>query len=246
MLDENAAPAGLTFRNGLLYVADQGGDSVEVFDGNSINSIASIRRATPAQSAMVQPSFVHFDSNGNLLISTFRGGGPAEIFVWDGSSVELLVDETTATNVGLFAAAGIVTGPDGRIYVASLGGNGVVAFASNGVPTSPFNIQIPFVVPPTASFFPTNAPADVIMDGNDLLIAVLGPTRPGEAAGYPLGGLLRYTAGGDLITLAYEIDSASSFALFETVPEPAALGLGLVGLGLLGCWCLKRRRKPAI
>jgi len=231
------APAGLAFdADGKLYVPDNANNNIYVFDGTST---APVETLTIDANGGAGLGGVAFDSSGTLYVSSF---GSNEVYTYDGSTFSTLV---TAGSGGLFSPAGLTVASDGTVYVAGLGSNAVLSYDSSGSPLGAFAIDpsTGFTVDMDDSFFPTNAPADVVFDPDgNLLVALLGSTNPSEFLDFPKGGLLRY----NFDTQEYEVvapQGTGAFSSLAFVPEPGTIFLLFVaGSGMLALSRLRRRR----
>ncbi len=240
-LATGSQPAGLAVdSSGNLYVANNGGTSVDVFD----SSATQINTISDGGQLLNLPSGLTFDDSGDLFITTLSG---TNVLRYSGGNLSQFAPPNQ--NGLPYVPSGVLVGPEGEVYVADVFSNGIFKYASDGSEiTSPggapfIEVDLPNI-PPSATH--PNAPSGLVFDDNgDLLVAVLGPTNPFTLPSEVHGALLRYGSedGSLLQELGLRLPPASGLAL-TIVPEPAtAINLGLLGSGAVAWLAFRRRRR---
>jgi DNA-binding beta-propeller fold protein YncE len=117
-------PAGLAFgSNRNLYVANNGGNNIEVFNSSGVGT-------TFASTNLSEPVGLAFDSAGNLFVANLSGNGMGNIMEFNSSGVGRVF-----ANSGLNSPQGLAFDSAGNLYVADSGNNTVEKFNSSGVGT---------------------------------------------------------------------------------------------------------------
>jgi sugar lactone lactonase YvrE len=231
-------PAGLEIdSSGNLYVASNGGTTVDIYDSVSGAGMGSI-----SDDLIALPSGLTFDAAGDLFITNLGGTGTLR---WDGTDVTTFAAPTAA---GPFAPNSVLVDAAGQVYVADVFGDGIHKYMADGTEitgaTGPFINIDPFMPDPSVEpSFDVNAPAGLLFDRDgNILVAVLGATNPGE--GDLNGALLRFAPDGTFIeALGTKLPPLSSLVFApEPIPEPSTLALLATG-GALGLIALRRRRR---
>ena len=243
----NASPAGIAVDSqGNIYVANNGGNSISRFDSN-FNDLGSIVLPDIGLGDNL-PSGLAWSPSGELLISTFRGGG---VFQWNP-----LTNSFSFFDPAPLANGMVAIDPNGNVYVGgAVFSNGVEKFSADGSRQgNPFLTIDSSVLPqpnlPYASLdFTSPAGVAIDADGN-LLVAALGRTNPTNAADsfQNNGGLFLYSPDGALLrTFATQSTPFSSVISISAVPEPSTYltaGLSLVVVVAFARW--KRQRSARI
>jgi sugar lactone lactonase YvrE len=209
-LPAGSQPAGLAVDTaGNLYVANNGGTTVDVFD-RSANPIDTI---SDGAQLLKLPSGLTFDESGDLFITTMAG---ANVLRYSGSNLSQF---TPPNQNGMpFVPNGVVVGPEGEVFVADVFSNGIFKYAADGTEITadgggPFiEIDLPGIDPSPQH---PNAPSGLAFDEDgNLLVAALGPTNPFDD-GESHGALLRLSSedGSLLQELGLDLPPLSNLAL---------------------------------
>lgn len=244
-LANGSSPAGLALDGaGNLYVANNGGNTISVFDpvGIAINTIALPNIGVGDN----LPNGMAFDSQGRMVISTFAGGG---LFRYDPS------DSSVVSLAPAPLANGQVAIDDAdRIYVGGTAfSNDVLRFEADGsFSGSPFltvdQSLLPTPMDPFVSLdFTSPTGVTIDADGN-LIVAALGRTNPTSAGDsfQSNGGLWRFSPDGALLQSFLgptPLTPFSSVIVLTAIPEPNLFALGAT-VGLTGL--LTRRNRRAV
>ncbi|MEX0939467.1 MAG: PEP-CTERM sorting domain-containing protein [Pirellulales bacterium] len=235
-LTSGQQPAGLEVdSSGKLYVANNGGTTIDIFDAVSGASMGTI-----SDPSIALPSGLTFDAAGDLFITTLGGAGTLR---WDGTDVTSFAAPTV---VGPFAPNSVLVDAAGQVYVADVFGDGIYKYMADGteIPgaSGPFINIDPFMPDPSVTpSFDVNAPSGLLFDQDgNILVAVLGATNPGE--GDLNGALLRFAPDGTFIeALGTKLPPLSSL-VSAPVPEPSSVALLMTG-GAVGLFALLRKRR---
>ena len=223
-------PTGLAFGpDGFLYVANYGPDGsgyITRYDssGNPVDPTPFV----PSSTGLSYPGGLAFGPNGNLYISDSGNSAIDEVILPTGTLSTLVGPGCPATPFS--NPSGVAFGPDGNLYVADEGagcgavGSGVYQYGADG------SLLGAFIAPNTLS-----SPIDLAFGpGGNLFVtdSVGGVTEFNQTTGAELADFA--PIGGTLINPQY-------LAFSTPVPEPATLAL--IGIGLAGLTCLRRRRR---
>ncbi|TWT79911.1 NHL repeat protein [Planctomycetes bacterium CA13] len=222
----STTPAGLAVdSNGQVFVSDNGGSSISVFDSNwnQVNTIT----VPDIGVGNNQPSGLAFDSNGRLLISTFAGAG---IFQFDPNTsiVSSLAPSPLANGMIAFDSN------DNFVVGGAAFSNDLLRFDENGVGLSnPYlTIDAALLPLPSGTFASPDftSPAGVAYDENgNLFVAALGRTNPTSAADnfQSNGGLFKFDSSGSLVAQTGSTVTPLSSVIFvpSAVPEPSSVAM---------------------
>lgn len=179
--------------NGNLYVSDNQGPSVRIFDGADGTLIGDAATGLFAAGGMT------FDNEGNLFVADFALGDIHKVDTQGGQTLFASLGKDGPAN-----PSGLLVTPTGTVLASDLSGNQVVEISADGTTGEQFAVippDIPEPLPPSATF-PSNSPGDMLIapDGT-LLLAVLGITNPlhPDDFGDERGGIQRYDFAGNLI-----------------------------------------------
>ena len=100
------SPDGLVWRNGTLYIADEGSDAME-----SWSSSTGIKKLADSKLGCLSPEDVVIDSEGNIFFSDDDAGG---VWTIDANGNPRLL---AGKDKGLISTEGIALAPDGSILV---------------------------------------------------------------------------------------------------------------------------------
>ncbi len=236
-LAANSAPTGITSRNGLIYIANNGGNSVSVFDSsfalqNTINLPDLDPLTAPIESNA--PSGLAF-SGDNLLISTFAGAGIYSHDITTGTTTSFNLNPVANNQIALTAGGTVVVG-------SAAFSSGVYLFDSVGNATGAINIDQTVLPPPGLPFQSPDqtSPSGVAIDADgNIIVAALGRTNPFFAMDnfQNNGGLFRFSPNGTLLdTYGVNLTPLSSVAVITAVPEPGTLLM----LAAAGAWGVRR------
>jgi DNA-binding beta-propeller fold protein YncE len=247
-LAANSAPAGLAVDPaGNLYVANNGGNSVSVFD-SAWNAVDTIDLPDIGLGNNL-PSGLAFDSAQRLVISSFAGGG---VFRYDPGT-----DMVTSLPPSPLANGQVAIDSAGNIHVGGVAfSSDVLKFDADGNP-----INNPFVTvddtilpqPPQGYASPDfTSPGGLVIDAEgNILVAALGRTNPTSTADnfQNNGGSFKFAPDGTLLeTFGTGLTPLSSITLLPAaVPEPGSLALSALGglTAALAAWRSRRRARRA-
>jgi uncharacterized protein (TIGR03382 family) len=221
--------------SGFVYVANIGGNTITKF-----NSDFDEVKTLTLGAGLFSPSGLAFDSDGNLIVSTFNSG----VVKYNTST-----DVTSNFNSSTPANAQVAIDGAGTVYVgAAPTSNSVSKFTSAGVAAGSIDITEALLPPPSQSFaspdFTSPSGVAVLANGN-VVVAALGRTNPTEITDnfQSNGGVFLFDSSGTFIRSATNVTPYSTVLAFTAVPEPTSFMAASVGLVSLA-W-LRRRRRSA-
>jgi sugar lactone lactonase YvrE len=182
-----STPGPLRFGpDGHLYVSDFGGNQVRKFNRESGQELAAA-----ATVFVGPPAGLDFAPNGDLYVGDF---GSASVIRMSGGVPSIFIPPQTG---GLQTPGSLLFLPEGELLVADLYGDQVLKYAADGAFIEQFaQIDIDLGDDPPANADPSDYPSDIAYDAEgNLLVAVLGPTRPSSSPHPPtptFGTLLRF------------------------------------------------------
>ena len=100
------SPDGLQWRNGKLYIADEGSDTLEVWSPTD-----GLKKLADAQVGFISPEDLVMDRDGNIFFTDDDAGGVWEIDAQGG------VRALAGKDQGLISTEGIALAPDGSLLV---------------------------------------------------------------------------------------------------------------------------------
>lgn len=213
-LSSGAQPAGLAIdAAGNLYVANNGGISVDVFNSATGASVFSI---SDGGQSLVLPSGLTFDAQGRLFISSMGG---TKLFTYAGG---VLTPFAGGNAAGMpYVPSGVAVRSNGEVLVADVFTNYVFKYNAAGAEItgpggSPF---MTIDLPDTSGATHPNAPSGLAIDSQgQLIVAVLGPTNPFTPPYVVHGALMRFNPEtGELVgPQRYELAPLSAIALAST------------------------------
>jgi PEP-CTERM motif len=211
-------PQGIAFRNGNLYAADGTAGSIFVYDqsGNHINTLSDPALGTPYG--------LTFGPSGTLYIADV---GQGNVLSYNGTSFTQVNSQSGALTIPRDVAVGL----DGNLYVldASSAGGIFKLSLSNGSAQKIVDYS-------TSSFFASN-----LTVGSDGSLYVTGQDDgENEVLRYGTDG-----SGGNVFADLGFGGTGPSY-IVESVPEPSAAALALLGMGCFaGVKSMKRHAVPA-
>jgi sugar lactone lactonase YvrE len=116
------SPDGLLWRNGKLYLADEGSDQVEVWTKND-----GLKRLADVRLGILSPEDLVMDKEGNIFFTDDDAGGLWEV---DAKGVTRLI---AGKDKGLISTEGIALAPDGSLLVGDGEQHKVFRVERNGV-----------------------------------------------------------------------------------------------------------------
>jgi DNA-binding beta-propeller fold protein YncE len=199
----DAAPAQLKFGpDGNLYVSELFGPTVRVYDG------ASGARLADAATGLAGAGGLTFTDAGDLLVGTSSAAEPpTPAAIWRFRDGHLQAPFFAALQGEMAFPASLLHLPNGDLLAVDLFTDQIVRLSGEGQYLGQFAAIEP-IIQGMPSF-----PADITFDPDgNLIVAVLGPTNPGDPAG-DQGQLLRYDLEGNLLeTIADELEQIGGLA----------------------------------
>ncbi len=233
-----SSPAGIAVsNNGTIYVANNGGNSISRFNSSFVSQ-GDITLPNFGVGNNL-PSGLAFDSQGNLLISTFAGVGVVKYDV-NGNTF-------SSFNASPAANGQVAVDGSGNVFVGeSVFSNVVEKFSSTGTSLATINIDSTILPQPGLPYTSPDftSPAGVAFDSKgNLIVAALGRTNPTSANDnfQSNGGLFLFAPDGSFLkAFGTQTTPFSSIIHIEPVPEPASLTLAGIGVA---AWVVRRRWK---
>jgi hypothetical protein len=196
------SPARMKFGpDGNLYVADQAGSAVRIFDGTTGSLLVGTALLPETENVFSGPTGLTFGPDGALYVGNFN---TATIDRVAGGVKSTFVAQATSP---MYTPSSMLFLSSGEMLVVDTIGNQLLKFDSSGAYVPSFDEEmnpVPFaVIPPEipdplpiGANFPSNNPSDIMFDlqGN-LLVAVLGIIYPPNTP----GAILRYDLEGNLL-----------------------------------------------
>gem|GEM_PF-1550564 len=239
-LADGSSPASVAVDgSGFVYVANNSGNTITKFNSSFVE-----------QSTLTVPNFgvannqvsgLAFDSQGNMIISTFGGVG---VFKYDTAA-----NSFSSFNSNPVANGQVAIDGAGTVYVGGAAfSNSVAKFTSAGAASGSIDITAALLPPPSQSFaspdFTSPSGVAVLANGN-VVVAALGRTNPTDIDDnfQENGGVFLFDSSGTFIRSATNVTPYSTALAFTAVPEPTSFMAASVGLASLA-W-LRRRRRSA-
>jgi sugar lactone lactonase YvrE len=216
-----AQPAQLRIGpDGNLHAAELFGQNVRVYDTGDGT------RLTDAAANLAGAGGLAFETDGDLLVGTVAVPDfeiPSTISRFSGGSPQAPFFVSTLGET-VFPAS-LLFLPNGDLLAVDLFTDQIVRFDSAGNHLGTF-ASIPSIISGMPSF-----PSDIVFDPDgNLIVAVLGPTNPGDPAGNQ-GQLLRYDLDGNLLeVIADELEQVGGLAW---TADPKTLAGDYDGNGLV-------------
>jgi sugar lactone lactonase YvrE len=116
-----ASPDGILWNQGKLYLADEGGVALEVWNQND-----GLKKLMDGQSGAKSPEDLVMDAQGNIFFSDDDAGGVWEV---DANGKQRLL---AGKEKGLFSTEGIALAPDGSILVGDADAHEVFKVTRDG------------------------------------------------------------------------------------------------------------------
>lgn len=236
-LADGTSPASVAVDSaGFVYVANNSGNTITKFN-SGFNTISTITLPNFGVGDNF-PSGLAFDSQGNLMISTFGGVG---VVKYDPNTSAF-----TSFNANPVANGQVAIDGSGNVYVGGAAfSNSVAKMASDGSSLTGIEITEALLPMPTQSFTSPNftSPSGVAIDASgNVIVAALGRTNPTSASDnfQSNGGLFLFDSSGTLIRSSVNTTPYSSALAFTAVPEPTSFLAATVGLASIAF--LRRRR----
>jgi sugar lactone lactonase YvrE len=140
VLDEHGKPRhsvrGITVHRGHLYVADEAGDAVKIFEVKTGRLVARIKGRK-----LTKP--VHLILNGDTLYIGAAGSGSILAFDIPAKAPQGKLKARTVIDSKLKAPSGFAIGPDGDFYVAERLKQRVQRFSAKGKKKATFIAGLP-------------------------------------------------------------------------------------------------------
>jgi uncharacterized protein (TIGR03382 family) len=240
-LANGTSPASIAVdSSGFVYVANNAGNTITKFNSDFVEQQTLTLPNFGAGNNL--PSGLAFDSQGNLIVSTFAGVGVVKYTVAT-DSFSIFNSSNPVAN-GQVAIDGA-----GNVYVGGAAfSNSVAKFTSAGAASGSIDITAALLPPPSQSFASPNftSPSGVaVLSNGDVVVAALGRTNPTDVNDnfQNNGGVFLFDSSGTFIRSATNVTPYSSALVFTAVPEPTSFMAASVGLASLA-W-LRRRRRSA-
>jgi sugar lactone lactonase YvrE len=211
-----SGPTGLAFdSSGNLYVANQTGNTIEKFASNGTGTTF-----VPATGGLSAPTGLAFDSLGNLYVTNSSANTVDRIT--PGGTVTTILPASS----GLSSPVALAFDAAGNLYVSNATTSQILEFAYNPAQGTFSTTATVFV---NESFL--SGPAGLAFDSSGDLYVANSFT----------GQILEYSpTGSSLGTFATGLNDPGFLAFATVIPEPHALGLLLISVGVLG---LARQRR---
>ena len=125
-----SAPAGVLYTGGLLWVADEGSDTLTAYTPGTYGNVAPVRTITGPSTGLAHPLGLAVDAAGDLYVSN-QFGPSVTVFAPTANGDAAPIRTITGTATTLSGPAGIDLDTAGNVYVANGFASSVVVFAPN-------------------------------------------------------------------------------------------------------------------
>lgn len=242
-LSGSFAPAGIALDpSGEIYVADNNGSTVRRFTPNASNATLTSSGTIQLSGAAGNLNGIARTSGGQLLISAVNGTG---VYRYDAIS-----GQSTFTNSPM-ASGQVAISSAGTVAVGGvLFSSDVSLFDVAGSPTGKIHIDSAYLPQPLAPYASVDVtgPQGVAFDGSDnLIVTAMGRTNPFSPNDtfQSNGGIFIFDSTGTTLLDSLVNTTPYTGVIVAPVPEPSAVVLGGLAIGI--CWRrgLRRRRGAA-
>jgi sugar lactone lactonase YvrE len=241
-LSGSFAPAGIALDpSGDIYVADNNGSTVRRFTPNASNATLTSSGTIQLSGAAGNLNGLARTSGGQLLISAVNGTGLHRYDAISGQSTfstsPIANGQVAISSGGSVAVGGVVV--SSYVSLFDLAGNA----------TGAIHIDSTYLPPPLAPYTSTDVtgPQGVAFDGSgNLIVTAMGRTNPFSPSDnfQSNGGIFIFDSTGTTLLDSLVNTTPYTGVIVAPVPEPSAVVLGGLAIGVC-CWHGLRKRRGA-
>lgn len=239
-LSGSFAPAGIALDPaGDIYVADNGGSTVQRFTPNALDAALISSGTIQLTGGAGNLNGIARSSGGQLLISAINGTG---VYRYDASLGQ------SAFNPSPIASGQVAISPGGTVAVGGVVFSSFVSlFDLTGSQTGGINIDAAYLPQPAAPYTSPDvtSPQGVAFDGSgNLIVTAMGRTNPFSADDnfQNNGGIFVFDSTGTTLLDSLVNTTPYTGVVVAPVPEPSAVILGSLAIGIC-CWRGLRKQR---